>query len=128
MGNISIVISVAPALGPTISGLILNYLHWRWLFILVLPIALAALAVGALRIRNVTTPRYAPLDAVSVVFSAVGFGGLLAGHTATLVVLPVTPLVATLILGAVAAMLTMAADASVVRRPNARLTCADVHQ
>ena len=40
MGNISIVISVAPALGPTLSGLILNYLSWRWMFIFVLPIAL----------------------------------------------------------------------------------------
>jgi len=75
MGNISIVISVAPAIGPTISGLILNYLHWRWLFILVLPIALGALLLGVRRIENVTTPRYAPLDSLSVVLSALAFGG-----------------------------------------------------
>lgn len=79
MGNISIVISVAPALGPTISGLILNYLDWRWMFILVLPIALGALALGAWRMQNVTTPRYAPLDILSVIFSAVAFGGLVYG-------------------------------------------------
>ena len=48
MGNISIVISVAPAIGPTISGLILSVLEWRWLFLLVLPIALCALALGAM--------------------------------------------------------------------------------
>jgi hypothetical protein len=42
-------------------------------------------------------------------------------------VLPVTPLVATLILGAGAAVLTLAAGDSVVRRPIDRLTCADVH-
>src|ERR1044072_8713019 len=41
MGNISIVISVAPAIGPTISGLILSVLSWRWLFALVLPISIA---------------------------------------------------------------------------------------
>ncbi len=75
MGNISIVISVAPAIGPTVSGLILNYLHWRWLFILVLPIAIGALVLGIRRIENVTTPRYAPLDWVSVVLSALAFGG-----------------------------------------------------
>ena len=40
MGSVSIVISVAPAIGPTISGLILNYLSWRFMFWLVLPIAL----------------------------------------------------------------------------------------
>jgi DHA2 family lincomycin resistance protein-like MFS transporter len=79
MGNISIVISVAPALGPTLSGLILHYLDWRWLFIIVLPIALAALALGAARIKNVTTPRYAPLDIISVVLSAIAFGGLVYG-------------------------------------------------
>ena len=47
MGNISIAISVAPAIGPTISGLILQFLSWRFMFVLVLPIALAALAYGA---------------------------------------------------------------------------------
>jgi DHA2 family lincomycin resistance protein-like MFS transporter len=40
MGFISTVISVAPAVGPTISGVILNYLSWRWMFLLVLPISL----------------------------------------------------------------------------------------
>ncbi|WP_196257937.1 MDR family MFS transporter [Pelagibacterium limicola] len=79
MGNISIVISVAPALGPTISGLILNYLDWRWLFWLILPISLGALALGWRLMQNVTTPRYAPLDILSVVLSALGFGGLVYG-------------------------------------------------
>jgi DHA2 family lincomycin resistance protein-like MFS transporter len=79
MGNISIVMSVAPALGPTLSGLILNYLDWRFMFIFVLPIALAALGLGAARIRNVTTPRYAPLDVLSVLLSAVAFGGVVYG-------------------------------------------------
>ncbi|TIH40932.1 MDR family MFS transporter [Subtercola vilae] len=81
MGNISIVISVAPAIGPTISGLILNVLDWRWMFWLVLPIAVAALVVGALKIPNVTTPRRAPFDVLSVVLSAIGFGGLVYGLT-----------------------------------------------
>ena len=39
MGNISIVISVAPAIGPTVSGLVLSVLGWRSMFWLVLPIA-----------------------------------------------------------------------------------------
>jgi DHA2 family lincomycin resistance protein-like MFS transporter len=79
MGNISIVISVAPAIGPTISGVILNVLDWRWMFILVLPIALGALALGAARIKNVSTPRAVPLDLFSVVLSALGFGGFVYG-------------------------------------------------
>ncbi|QWW66281.1 DHA2 family efflux MFS transporter permease subunit [Rhizobium sp. WYJ-E13] len=79
MGNISIVISVAPAIGPTISGLILSSLDWRWLFLLVLPIALAALALGASKIENVTVPSKAPLDLISVVLSAIGFGSFVFG-------------------------------------------------
>ena len=79
MGNISIVMSVAPAIGPTISGFILDHLDWRWMFYLVLPIALAALALGYAKIKNVTTPSRAPLDVLSVVLSAFGFGGLVYG-------------------------------------------------
>jgi MFS transporter, DHA2 family, lincomycin resistance protein len=79
MGFISTVISVAPAIGPTISGIILNYLSWRWLFILVLPISLGALALGARRIQNVTTPHHAPIDVISVVLSGVAFGGIVYG-------------------------------------------------
>lgn len=79
MGNISIVISVAPALGPTVSGIILQSLGWRWMFIVVLPFAIVALVLGALRIPNVSDPKRVPLDYGSVVLSAFGFGGLVYG-------------------------------------------------
>jgi DHA2 family lincomycin resistance protein-like MFS transporter len=80
MGNISIVISVAPAIGPSISGVIINALHaWQWLFILVLPIALVALVLGGIRVKNVTTPRKTKFDVPSVILSALGFGGLVYG-------------------------------------------------
>jgi MFS transporter, DHA2 family, lincomycin resistance protein len=79
MGFISTVISVAPAVGPTISGIILNYLSWRWMFLLMLPIALGALALGARRMQNVTTPHHAPIDGVSVILSGVAFGGIVYG-------------------------------------------------
>lgn len=79
MGNISIVMSVAPAIGPTIGGFILANFDWRFMFYFTLPIAIAALVLGALRIRNVSTPRYAPLDVLSVILSAFAFGGLVYG-------------------------------------------------
>ncbi|WP_341854335.1 MFS transporter [Brachybacterium sp. GPGPB12] len=81
MGNISIVISVAPALGPTLSGLILSFAPWRFLFVLVPPIAVAALAIGARRIENVSESDPKPADALSVPLSAVGFGPLVYGLT-----------------------------------------------
>jgi DHA2 family lincomycin resistance protein-like MFS transporter len=80
MGYVSTVISVAPAIGPVLSGVILQYLHdWRWLFAVVLPIALYALWLGWRRIENVTTPREAHLDVVSVILSAFAFGGSVYG-------------------------------------------------
>lgn len=79
MGNISIVISVAPAIGPTVSGLILSALSWRFLFILVLPIAITALILGIARVQNVTEPKRVPIDLPSVLLAAIGFGGLVFG-------------------------------------------------
>ncbi len=79
MGNISIVISVAPALGPMISGLILGAFSWHFLFLLVLPIAVAALIVGGIRVPNVTEPTTSSIDVFSVILSAFGFGGLVFG-------------------------------------------------
>jgi MFS transporter, DHA2 family, lincomycin resistance protein len=79
MGNISIVISVAPAIGPLVGGLILQAFAWYFMFWLVLPIAVAALIVGIARVPNVTEPRKIPLDYLSVVLSAFGFGGLVYG-------------------------------------------------
>jgi len=79
MGRVSTVISVAPAIGPTISGLILTYLSWRYMFWLVLPIALVMLVIGIRRVENVSEPRVIPIDVFSVILSAFGFGGLVYG-------------------------------------------------
>ena len=80
MGTISIVIAVAPAVGPTLSGLILGGLGWRWMFWVVLPIALVALATGARWLRiPYDDQRPTPIDPVSVPLSAVAFAGLVFG-------------------------------------------------
>lgn len=79
MGLISIVIAVAPAVGPTFSGFILANLGWRWMFLTVLPIAAIALVVGGSLVKNITTPRAVPVDVLSIVLSAAAFGGLIYG-------------------------------------------------
>jgi DHA2 family lincomycin resistance protein-like MFS transporter len=79
MGNVSIAISVAPAIGPTVSGLILQFLPWRFLFLLVLPIALASLIIGARSLVNVGELGNQRLDIVSVLLSIPAFGGIVYG-------------------------------------------------
>jgi DHA2 family lincomycin resistance protein-like MFS transporter len=82
MGNISVVISVAPALGPTVSGVVLNFLDWRWIFWLVLPFAVVALVVGGRMITNIGETRRVPIDWLSIPLAALGFGGLVYGLNA----------------------------------------------
>lgn len=79
MGNIGIVMSVAPALGPAVSGVILNSFDWRWLFWFVLPIGVITSTIGALRLRASHTPNKASIDLLSVLLSVVAFGGLVYG-------------------------------------------------
>lgn len=79
MGNISIVMAAAPALGPAISGIILDALSWRWVFGIVLPIALLALVMGFLYVRDVADRTHSRLDPLSLFLAAVAFGGLVYG-------------------------------------------------
>jgi Major Facilitator Superfamily. len=61
------------------SGLLLDTVGWRWIFGIVLPIALVSLAVGARWIHNLGETTHAPIDVLSVILSAFGFGGLVYG-------------------------------------------------
>jgi MFS transporter, DHA2 family, lincomycin resistance protein len=79
MGNISLAISVAPAIGPTAGGFILRYFDWRFMFWLVLPISALVLILGWIKIRNVTEPRKVPVDLISIPLTALAFGGLVYG-------------------------------------------------
>lgn len=79
MGNVSIAISVAPAMGPTVSGLILEHFSWRFLFVFVLPIALAAFAIGARFLTNIGEKEKTRLDVLSVLLTVPAFGGIVYG-------------------------------------------------
>ncbi len=79
MGNVSIVISVAPAIGPTLSGIILNSLSWRFMFLLVLPVAVIALIVGARLLTTENQRASSKLSIPSVLISIPAFGGLVYG-------------------------------------------------
>ncbi len=79
MGNVTLAMSVAPALGPAVSGVILQSLSWRWIFLAVLPIAGGIAALGLRRLVNVGEPVAGSVDWTSVVISAIGFGSLVYG-------------------------------------------------
>lgn len=79
MGLVSVVISVAPAIGPTVSGLILQSFSWRAMFWIVLPVAALVLILGGILVRDVAERHPVHLDVVSIPLSALGFGGIVYG-------------------------------------------------
>ena len=79
MGNVTLAMSVAPALGPAVSGVVLGLGSWRLLFVVVLPVAIAITVVGLRRLEDVGETQPGAIDWLSVVAAAAGFGGLVFG-------------------------------------------------
>lgn len=83
MGIFGLVMIVAPAIGPTLSGYIVEHYSWRVLFFIVLPVALVPLLLGIFKLKNLTFQnREISLDKLSLVLSSLGFGGILYGFSA----------------------------------------------
>ncbi|MET3505232.1 DHA2 family lincomycin resistance protein-like MFS transporter [Halalkalibacter oceani] len=81
MGMIGLVIMFAPAIGPTLSGVIVESLNWRWLFFIVIPFALFSIAFAALYLKNITDITKPKVDITSIILSTVGFGGIVFGFS-----------------------------------------------
>jgi DHA2 family lincomycin resistance protein-like MFS transporter len=79
MALVTAVTAVAPAVGPAFSGIVMSQLSWRWLFIIILPLSVLGLVIGAIKMPNLTTPRRTRFDALSFLLSAIGFGSLVYG-------------------------------------------------
>ena len=79
MGVFGLVIGLAPAIGPTLSGYLVEYLEWRALFYVVAPVAALTFLASLKYVVNVGTNRRVPIDILSILLSVLGFGGLLYG-------------------------------------------------
>ncbi|MFF2483769.1 MDR family MFS transporter [Paenibacillus sp. NPDC058071] len=74
MGLMGLVIMIAPVIGPALSGLIIDTLHWRWLFYMVIPVALFSIFYAFMHVKNVTELTKPKVDFLSIVLSTAGFG------------------------------------------------------
>lgn len=81
MGMMGLVIMFAPAIGPTLSGVIVESLNWRWLFFLIIPFALFSIIFGMIYLKNVSDITKPKVDVISIVLSTIGFGGLVFGFS-----------------------------------------------
>lgn len=81
MGFFGLIMMGAPAIGPTLSGWIIEHYDWRMLFHFITPIALIVLVAGFFLLRDVKERSAARIDLASVALSSLGFGGLLYGFS-----------------------------------------------
>src|SRR5699024_7602070 len=81
MGLFSLVMFTAPAIGPTLSGWIVEQYSWRVLFALIVPFGVFTLIYAFFKLKNITPNREVKLDFLSLVLSSVGFGALLFGFS-----------------------------------------------
>jgi EmrB/QacA subfamily drug resistance transporter len=81
MGIFGLVLMGAPAIGPTLSGWIVEHYDWRMLFHVVTPIAATVLLIGFFLLKDKKDKVDIRLDIFSVFLSSVGFGGLLYGFS-----------------------------------------------
>ncbi len=81
MGVFGLVLMGAPAIGPTLSGWIVEHYDWRMLFHFVTPIAAVVLLLGFFLLKDRKEKSNLRLDGFSLALSSVGFGGLLYGFS-----------------------------------------------
>ena len=77
MGLAGLVIQFAPAIGPTLSGLVIDLSSWRMPFIIVVGVSLIGFIFGAIFIKSYNTTKDTKLDKRSVIYSTFGFGLML---------------------------------------------------
>ena len=81
MGTVGIVIGLAPAIGPTLSGWIVDNLSWRYLFSIIAPIAGIVIILAFFLIKDVLPTKKEKIDVWSVTASTLGLGSLLYGFS-----------------------------------------------
>ncbi|ANU15138.1 multidrug and toxin extrusion (MATE) family efflux pump [Planococcus halocryophilus Or1] len=81
MGMFGLIIAFAPAIGPSLSGYLVDNYPWRSVFYVVFPIAIVIIISAYFLLKNVTEQTNPKMDFLSIALSTLGFGGLLYGFS-----------------------------------------------
>ena len=81
MGIVGIVLAFAPAVGPTLSGWIINSYPWKYLFYIPIPFAILDIILAFYLLKNVTGGKKVSMEFLSLIASTIGFGALLYGFS-----------------------------------------------
>lgn len=81
MGTLGLVMSAAPAIGPSLSGWIVDTYNWNMVFLALLPLIVVDVILTFIFMKNIDEHNEVHLDIPSVLLSTLGFGGLLYGFS-----------------------------------------------
>ncbi|RCW43457.1 DHA2 family efflux MFS transporter permease subunit [Paenibacillus prosopidis] len=81
MGFVGLVIMCAPSTGPTVAGVLIQYLSWNYIFWVALPFLVVGLLVGLKNLENITEVTKSRIDVLSVILSTMGFGSVVYGFS-----------------------------------------------
>ncbi|KRK62732.1 hypothetical protein C5L30_000454 [Companilactobacillus farciminis] len=81
MGIIGLAFNFSPIIGPTLSGVILQYFPWQYLFILILPFIIAVVLLSIFQLPQVETSENPKFDVPSLITISLGLLFLLTGFS-----------------------------------------------
>ncbi|WP_042163523.1 DHA2 family efflux MFS transporter permease subunit [Paenibacillus gorillae] len=76
MGMMGIPILLAPALGPIVSGYLIDYVNWQWIFLINVPVGIIGVIMCMMKLPNLAKKASAPLDFLGMALAPLAFGGL----------------------------------------------------
>jgi EmrB/QacA subfamily drug resistance transporter len=82
MGMLGIPMLLAPALGPVLSGWLVEYVTWQWIFLINLPIGIVAVIVGIKKLpKDLINKKVPSLDIWGMLLAPIAFASLAYGVT-----------------------------------------------
>jgi len=82
LNYITIPALLGPVIGPPLGGMITLYFHWRWIFLINVPISVIGLYLVLRHIPNLREPDLPPLDVRGFLLSGIGLSVLMLGLSA----------------------------------------------
>lgn len=81
MGIGTLITAVAPAIGPTFGGLVVNSLGWRYIFVILVPILIISFLLGIKNIEQKSQIQKNAFDLLSLIYLIFTFIGLIYGFS-----------------------------------------------
>ncbi|MGG4146075.1 DHA2 family efflux MFS transporter permease subunit [Paenibacillus algorifonticola] len=81
MGVVGLAIVFAPAVGPAITGYVMEEYSWRTMFQAIIPVAALVIILAHFYLKNVAERLYPKLDVWGMILSTIGFGMVIYGFS-----------------------------------------------